>query len=104
MLKWDEAIIAYMQYGEFLGKEEPIDDITRRVAECKNGLELTKNPIKVKIENLGLAINTKNPEYNPLITADEAELFFTSRGPAVRATKQILKILSTSKIFIPVKE
>jgi len=81
LLKWDEAIAAYMQYGEFLGKEEPIDDITRRVAECKNGLELIKNPIKVKIENLGLAINTKNPEYNPLITADEAELFFTSRRP-----------------------
>lgn len=35
LLKWDEAIAAYMQYGEFLGKEEPIDDITRRVAECK---------------------------------------------------------------------
>lgn len=81
MLRFDEAINAYVQYGEHLGKTEPLDDYERKIEECKNGKVLVAAPISVTIENLGLAINTKNPEYNPLITADEADLFFTSRRP-----------------------
>ena len=81
MLRFDEAINAYMLYGDHLGKTEPLDDISRKIEECNNGKVLVAQPISVTIENLGLAINTKNPEYNPLITADEADLFFTSRRP-----------------------
>ncbi len=81
MLKWGEAIAAYFQYGELIRGQEPVDDVSRRIEECRNGKELVKNPVKVTIENLGVTINTRGPEYTPLITADESQLFFTSRRP-----------------------
>jgi len=81
LLKFDEAIAEYLKYLELIKGKDPIDSINRRIEECKNGMELVKNPINVTIENLGVTINTRNPEYNPLITADESSLFFTSRRP-----------------------
>lgn len=38
-----------------------------------------KNPVNVKIKNLGPVINSKYPEYVPVISADESTLIFTSR-------------------------
>ncbi|HMT29185.1 MAG TPA: OmpA family protein [Bacteroidia bacterium] len=81
LLKWDEAIVEYLKYLELLKGKEPIDAVNRRIEECKNGKELIQHPINVTIENLGVAINTRNQEYNPLITADESSIFFTSRRP-----------------------
>lgn len=81
LLKWDEAIVEYLKYLELLKGKEPIDAVNRRIEECKNGKELMQHPINVTIENLGVAINTRNQEYNPLITADESSIFFTSRRP-----------------------
>lgn len=45
----------------------------------RNGLELMKNPVKVKIKNLGPGVNSEYPEYVPAISADETVLLFTSR-------------------------
>ncbi len=81
LLRWDEAITQYFHYGELVKGKEPIDDVNRRIEECRNGKELVKNPVNVKIENLGANINTLYAEYSPLITADESELYFTSRRP-----------------------
>ncbi len=79
LLKWDEAMVQYFHYGELVRGREPVDNVSRRIEECRNGIELIKTPVNVKIANLGAVINTKSPEYSPLIIADESELYFTSR-------------------------
>jgi outer membrane protein OmpA-like peptidoglycan-associated protein len=79
LLLWNEAISEYSLYAELIKNQEPVDNIQRRIEECRNGIELVKKPVQVKIENLGLAVNSKNAEYSPLINADESSLFFTSR-------------------------
>ncbi len=56
-----------------------IQDANRRIEMCKNGKELIKTPEKVIIKNLGPKINTKYPEYTPVISADEYTLLFISR-------------------------
>lgn len=56
-----------------------IADATRRLEMCKNAAVLTKNPEKVIIKNLGPKINSKYPEYTPVISADEYTLLFISR-------------------------
>lgn len=81
LLRWDDAIAQFFHYGELVKGKEPVGDVNRRIEECRNGKELVKKPVNVKIENLGTAINTVHPEYSPLITADESELYFTSRRP-----------------------
>ncbi len=79
LTKWDEAILVYTKYGELIKGSIPIEDVTRKIEECKNGKVLSAKPIKVRIENLGATINTQSAEYTPLITADESKLYFTSR-------------------------
>lgn len=56
--------------------------VDKKVAECNAGKKIIKLPINVKIEGLDAAINTENEEYVPVITADETEIFFTSRRPS----------------------
>jgi len=58
-----------------------VADINRQIQMCNYGKELIKAPVKVKIENLGFAVNSKYPDYVPLISGDESTLIFTSRRP-----------------------
>ncbi|MCH8318946.1 MAG: PD40 domain-containing protein, partial [Bacteroidetes bacterium] len=53
--------------------------ITQRITECKTAKKLFLNPVDVKIENLGVNVNSADPEYGPVISADESVMYFTSR-------------------------
>ena len=53
----------------------------KKIAECTSGKKIVKVPVNVKIESLEGTINTEYEEYVPIITADESEIFFTSRRP-----------------------
>jgi len=85
--KFDEAIVAYEKFkSEFLLDKDykaqvTIEELDRLIENCKNGKALVKNPLKVKITNLGPSINTEYSEYAPVISADETELIFTARRP-----------------------
>ena len=86
----DNAIIYYKKYGDQAKKdfqkkilpkskyEEIEKDIERQVFECLNGKDLIRNPVRVKIENLGRRINGAYAEYTPAINAEENLLIFTS--------------------------
>jgi outer membrane protein OmpA-like peptidoglycan-associated protein/tetratricopeptide (TPR) repeat protein len=81
---WDKAITAYRAYLTILNtnpsdNRDKIADMNRKIQECVTGKELQKNPQRVFIDNLGAPVNTSDPEYAPLITADESEVIFTSR-------------------------
>src|SRR6185437_1892164 len=78
--QWDKAIEQYNTYLIKLPATDPqYKKIQRKIEECNNGKELMANPIDVKIENAGAAINTPYPEFAPVISADESVLIFTSR-------------------------
>lgn len=51
----------------------------RKLIECALGDSMMMNPARVKVVNLGPNVNTKYPEYSPRITADQSQIFFTSR-------------------------
>lgn len=81
-LKFEVAISLYREYQQTLDSEEPeYFEMHQYIANCKNGIELVKNPVKVKITNLGPKINSPYPDYVPVISADETEILFTSRRP-----------------------
>jgi Tol biopolymer transport system component/outer membrane protein OmpA-like peptidoglycan-associated protein len=83
--EFDKAIEMYEKYKVELGTgTDPkllaeIDDVNHDIETCNNGKELIKNPKKVIVNNLGDAINTKYPEYSPVVSLDEQTLIFTSR-------------------------
>ena len=55
--------------------------ISKRIEQCRLGIELVANPGEIRISNLGSKINSAYEEYHPLVTADEVQLFF-STSPA----------------------
>jgi outer membrane protein OmpA-like peptidoglycan-associated protein/tetratricopeptide (TPR) repeat protein len=82
--KWEEAQMEYEYYRKTLNQKNNVDEIfevQKRIDECKTGKILQEKPERVWIDNLGPQINSKFPEYAPLISADESLMFFTSRRP-----------------------
>lgn len=82
-MQWDKAIGEYKVHQGALranpkGNAERIADMDKKISECMNGKEFVKTPQRVFIDNVGSGINSKYPEYGPIITADESMMFFTS--------------------------
>ncbi|TAH27539.1 MAG: hypothetical protein EAZ07_01295 [Cytophagales bacterium] len=65
-----------MTTGKF--RKIQIDQLERH---CFNALRLSKFKNNVKITNLGSTINSKYPEYSPVLFTDENKLIFTSCRP-----------------------
>ena len=90
-MEWVKAIQEYDQYGPTLDPKKQADkiaDTKKKIQECKYGMELVKNPVRVFIDNVGPSINTEYREYGPIISADESEMIFTSRRPNTTGGKQ----------------
>ncbi|HLG34713.1 MAG TPA: OmpA family protein [Bacteroidia bacterium] len=79
--KYDLAIVTYDKFESFIADDDGATKkmIEREVAACKAANELTAMPVNIEIKNLGANINTQNPEYSAVISADEYNLIFTSR-------------------------
>ncbi|MFH1319372.1 MAG: DUF2914 domain-containing protein [Bacteroidota bacterium] len=54
--------------------------IKRLIENCKNGKNLIKNQLDVRIENIGHPVNTEDCEYFPVIPSDESFMIFTYSG------------------------
>ncbi|MFZ5554619.1 MAG: OmpA family protein [Bacteroidota bacterium] len=55
--------------------------------------------VRIEIKNLGTEINSKFPDYAPVITADASQLFYTSRRPV--SEKEIKKgTLSNENVYV----
>lgn len=82
-LNWDEAIRHYNATLTYLNQHAKdnayfIEDVNKKINECKVGKDLVANPVRTFVDNLGPAINTQYPEYSAFITADEGMIVFTS--------------------------
>jgi outer membrane protein OmpA-like peptidoglycan-associated protein len=89
-VEFDKAIQFLQEYKATLSPDmlaEVGPDVEKRINACNVGKELVKKPVRVFIDNLGSNINTIYPEYSPLITADESQIFFTSRRDVTTGTK-----------------
>jgi outer membrane protein OmpA-like peptidoglycan-associated protein len=79
---WDKAIEEFQKEKASVVKASMAHELPyldKQIEECKNGRELERNPIRVFVDNLGPGVNTKDPEYCPVITTDESIVYFTSR-------------------------
>lgn len=74
------ALKAYEQYlSATQGKEIADSEIIRQKEITIRAKEYLHKPVDLAIKNMGAGINSKYPDYAPLITSDESMLFFTSR-------------------------
>jgi outer membrane protein OmpA-like peptidoglycan-associated protein len=84
--QFDKAIEAYEKYmavtkGSKLSDKALVTDVNRKIEMCKTGKRLVATPVKLKIQNLGNAVNSSFADYSPVLSADQNTLFFTSRRP-----------------------
>ena len=81
--RFDEAIEQLGKYKDLEESKRKFDNLVvdRSIEMCKRAKYEIQQPHKALIKNLGSAINTKFPEYVPLVSGDESILFFTSRRP-----------------------
>ena len=84
---WEKAQEHYRtQKQKLTGREEYTPEaaatLDRYIEQCENGKDLSGDPVRVWIDNLGPAINSKYPEYSPLISTDESLLILTARRPS----------------------
>ncbi|MBY0427458.1 MAG: hypothetical protein K2Q22_17615, partial [Cytophagales bacterium] len=84
--KFDLAILSFESFKKLVEKKTnrlqiSLQEIDKHIRECNTGKTLMANPLQVKIDNMGPAINSTFNEYAPVISADETELIFTSRRP-----------------------
>lgn len=80
--QFDQAIDNFTKFRKLLPKKDDRQiDIDYWIMCCNNGKMLMKTPVACKIVNIGDSVNSIYPDYCPVLTADEQELYFTSRRP-----------------------
>lgn len=79
--EFDRAVSNYYNYRSYIELDdvETYNQVRQQIQYAENAMELVKNPIAAKITNLGPTINTKFPEYCPIVSADGRILIFNSR-------------------------
>ena len=82
-LEFDKAISSYTDYLNQLGPDNrsagTADLVNRLIDQCRNGKELVAKRQRVVINNLGARVNSVEDDYNPVFSADEKTMYFTSR-------------------------
>ncbi len=79
--RFDEALAMFEKFSKHVNMADmnTANDLKRKIEITKTAQALVSSPIKCTITNLGDSINSEYPDYGAIITADESQLFFTSR-------------------------
>ncbi len=74
---------AIAQFGKFKSAVKKNHDLyaeaDRYTMMCNNAKELMASPVSLKITNLGCDVNSDAPDFSPVISVDERQMFFTTR-------------------------
>lgn len=90
-LLMEQAIRFYEAWKSRLNPRKEVKEIAaieRRIAACQAAAELMQQPARVKLDNLGMQINSRWPDYHPVLSADESILFYTSSRPSTTGGKR----------------
>ncbi|HEY5691153.1 MAG TPA: hypothetical protein VIS49_06835, partial [Cyclobacteriaceae bacterium] len=93
--KFDSAILFYDKYNRILArslqlnKSNKINEVNRKIFECRNAVIYMEHPVDVKITHLSSNINSEYPDYAPTLNGEETLMVFTSRRPENNANANV---------------
>lgn len=90
VLEFENAARHYKKHKITLdedGQDAYSEVITKLLAECQYGRSLSRNPVRVILQNLGEGVNSKYDDYNPIFAYGDTALYFTSRRPLGKAKR-----------------
>lgn len=78
---FNESNAYFNKFKDIVGGKNAalVKDLEKQVETNFNAIEYTKDTAEVTIVSLGDSVNSKYPEYSPVISADESVIIFTSR-------------------------
>jgi len=82
--EFEKAINQFNAYRATLTKIQLSRDgwgklLDKKITQCLAGIELIESPVNVEIVKLSDLVNSKFPDYSPIVNADETKMIFTSR-------------------------
>lgn len=77
--RFDEAEREYVIYRDGLDDPEEQRVINHYISQCEAAIELLKDQLELKIQNIGPVVNSSFADYVPLTDAEEKVMIFTSR-------------------------
>jgi outer membrane protein OmpA-like peptidoglycan-associated protein/tetratricopeptide (TPR) repeat protein len=88
--RFSEAIDKFTQYLSSAEKKSQKNILLARkcIQECNSALIVTKDTLRISIDNLGSNINSDADDYSELLTADGKTIFFASRREVPKSGKR----------------
>lgn len=78
----DQSLLMYTKQLNLIGSDKHAKStIKKKIFQAKDAHYIKRIPKNVVIENIGNKINTNHTEYNPVLSADESVIAFTSLKP-----------------------
>ena len=81
--KLDEAIGAFKAFKTVMTNENQIKNfpVDQYIEQCERAKQMIKNPVNVKLQNLGKGINSRHDDYGLVLAPDGKTMYFNSRRP-----------------------
>lgn len=92
---FDSAILFYDRYNRQMARSRDIDksnkinEVQRKIFECRNAVIFKAHPVKVTITDIGEKVNSEYPDYAPTIDANEMLMIFTTRRPGDNMNERV---------------
>ena len=103
--KIDSAIIVYKKFKNSISKKHFLfNKVDHHLHQCENAKIAMKNPVNIKVNNLGKKINSEFDDYSPVISVDESTLYFTSKRIRKDSSNYYTKDPNNGKYFDDIYE
>jgi len=82
--QFDSAIRYFVKFQTLLdtvSDKASVNELNRDIEMCVTAKRLMANPVKMEVTLLTDSINSQYADFCPVVTADESQIFFTSRRP-----------------------
>jgi outer membrane protein OmpA-like peptidoglycan-associated protein len=100
--KYPEAVEKFESYLVSKGKKSGKDIALAKkcMEECNNAIVVTKDTLRIGIDNMGANVNTDADDYSEVFTADGKTMYFGSRRELPKSGKRYADTKFDENIFI----
>lgn len=93
-----KALAIFKMLKDSVSDQQLKDDLRTEIVQTRNAAVLLKNPVPLRITNLGDQFNSNYDDHSPLVSLTGNRIFFTSRRPAER-DKELSDGQYSEKVF-----
>ncbi len=102
--QFDTAITLLSQLRAEVKNRKFRQIIKDELTKAETGQELIQNPLNIEVINLGQPVNSPYTEHTPVVTADETEMYFTSRRKLFPDSKILFDGEYDENIYVAYKD